>query len=219
MSPTKQDTEAGKLQALAERIQRLEDIKQIERLQRLYGYYLDNHMKQEVIDLFSENTESIEVSDHGVFLGKQGVKNLFNGMFGGGGPPPPGARPRVAGGPGTVMQYQGVVDIDPGGKTARGRWQAIELSGRPVTGIPTPMWGLGIYENEYIKEDGKWFFRKLHYNQTFLASYKDGWLLTPFCVPPGIEPRVKPDLPSTAFKPFHTGYHVPYHFRHPVTGE
>ncbi len=50
MNPVKQETD--RLKELADRIQRLEDIKLIERLQRLYGYYLDNHMKQAVIDLF-----------------------------------------------------------------------------------------------------------------------------------------------------------------------
>ena len=217
MNPEEKEAKTRKLKELAERIERLYDIKQIEKLQRMYGYYLDCHVWQEIVDQFSDNTESVEVSDHGVFLGKEGVRRLFLGMFGRAGGQ---NRPRfIPGGPGVVMQHQGVVDVDPGGKTAKGRWQAIELSGRPVTGTPRPMWGLGVYENEYVKEDGKWKFKKLHYNQTFMTPYEDGWLKTPFAPPPGQDQAVPPDLPSTAFHPFPSGYHFPYHFKHPITGE
>jgi hypothetical protein len=203
------------LEELEAKVTFLEDIQQIERLQRIYGYYVDYGEWDKVIDLFSDDTESVEVIDHGLYLGKAGVRRFFGGLLG---------RSKREGvrQPGIlalVLQLQGVVDIDPDGKTAKGRWQAIELSGRPVTGTPRPMWGLGVYENEYVKEDGKWKFKKLHYNQTFMTPYEDGWLKTPFAPPPGQEQAVPPDLPSTAFHPFPSGYHFPYHFKHPITGE
>jgi hypothetical protein len=34
-------------------------------------------MFAEVIDLFSENTESVEITDHGVFRGKEGLKRMY----------------------------------------------------------------------------------------------------------------------------------------------
>ena len=55
-----------------------EDILEIENLQKMYGYYFDNSMFNEVIDLFSENTESVEITDHGVFRGKEGLKRMYS---------------------------------------------------------------------------------------------------------------------------------------------
>jgi hypothetical protein len=51
------------LEELQARITRLEDIKQVEKLQRIYGYYLDYFEYQKVVDLFSDNCESVEVAD------------------------------------------------------------------------------------------------------------------------------------------------------------
>ena len=59
-----------------------EDIQEIEHLQRLYGYYFDNGMFQEVMDLFSENVESVEITDHGVFKGRDSVMRMYSGMVG-----------------------------------------------------------------------------------------------------------------------------------------
>ncbi len=65
-----------KIEALEARIQKLDtklrevdDIEEIEKLQRIYGYYLDNRLSQEIVDLFSDDTESVEVANRGVYLG------------------------------------------------------------------------------------------------------------------------------------------------------
>ena len=39
--------------------------------------------------------------------------------------------------------------------------------------------GSGVYENEYIKENGKWKIKKLHYSRIFMSPYEDGWVKTP----------------------------------------
>ena len=61
------------LEELQIRIQRLEDIKQIERLQRIYGYYRDYEEWEKVADLFSDEAESVEECDYGVYRGKEGI--------------------------------------------------------------------------------------------------------------------------------------------------
>lgn len=43
----------------------------------MYGYYMDSHHREEVVDLFSDDTESIEIESVGLFLGKEGMKNFF----------------------------------------------------------------------------------------------------------------------------------------------
>ena len=61
------------LEDLQQRIQRLADIRQVERLQRIYGYYRDYGEWEKVVGLFSDNAESVEVADHGVYKGKEGI--------------------------------------------------------------------------------------------------------------------------------------------------
>jgi len=63
----------------------------------------------------------------------------------------------------------------------------------------------GEYEDEYIKEDGKWKFRKIHWRLIFSTPYEDGWVKTPIMpVPADFSPidGFKPK-PSTFVKPIH----------------
>ena len=42
----------------------VEDIEEIQKRERMYGYYLDNNMVPEIVDFFSDDTESVEVANH-----------------------------------------------------------------------------------------------------------------------------------------------------------
>jgi hypothetical protein len=115
------------LEELQARITRLEDIKQIEKLQRIYGYYLDYSEYQKVIDLFSDTTESVEMADYGVYKGKTGVKRFYLELLGG--------KPPRVGELSIGMIMQGVVDIDPNGKTAKGRWYCMMIEAKPTLSL------------------------------------------------------------------------------------
>ncbi|MFC1532010.1 nuclear transport factor 2 family protein [Thermodesulfobacteriota bacterium] len=200
-----------KVKELEAKVSLADDIEQIKRLQKIYGYYLDNGLHQEIVDLFSDDTESVEVANRGVFLGKEGAKRFFLHAQG---------KPSPSYSMGRHIQMQSVVTVDQGGKTAKGRWQCLfmSVSNNAVPGVPRAVWGYGVYENEYIKEDGKWMFRKLHLNRFFYTPYEDGWLKTPDIGGPLVEP-VAPDLPPTAYHPYPSKYVVPFHYKHPITGK
>jgi len=106
----------AKVRALEEKLAKLEDVEEIERLQRMYGYYLDNCMWDEIVDLFSDNTDFVEIGDRGIFCGKEGVRRLFKEVIGVGGSKSYGELR-------DHMQLQGIVTIDSDGKTAKGRWR------------------------------------------------------------------------------------------------
>ena len=199
------------LEELGAQVTLLEDIQDIENLQRLYGYYLDAQKWSEVLDLFSENAESVEIADHGVFLGKQGVRRLFCDLI--------GARAHEAWSQPLIIPIGGVVDVDPSGKTAKGRWQTWIAESIPYGGLPRQQWQHGYYINEYVKENGKWLIKKLHWNVTFWTTYEAGWLKVPLLGYLQYHPTIKPDAPPTAFHPYPSGYHVPYHYKHPITGD
>jgi hypothetical protein len=200
------------LEELEQRVQLAEDIQEIEHLQRAYGYYFDNHQWQDIVDLFSDNAESVEIVDHGVFYGKKGVERVYVDIIGGRGRPP--REPWIAF---IVMQIGAVIDISSDGKSARGRWQTWLFESKAYGAFPRQEWLHGYYENKYVKENGRWKFSLLHWNNTFCSPVEDGWLNLPLM---GWMPIADADALPTAFHPypFHRG-NVPYHYRHPVTGK
>ena len=78
-----------------------------------------------------------------------------------------------------ILMDGAVIDVDPSGVTAKGRWTTWLAEAMIVGGIPRQQWVHGYYENEYVKEDGKWLFKKLHWNVTFFTSFERGWLKVP----------------------------------------
>jgi hypothetical protein len=206
------------LKELEERVTRLEDILAIENLERIYGYYFDTRQMQKVVDLFSdEHTDFVEIESHGRFLGKEGVKRMYLQAVGG--EPEAGEsdrRPRSKGGITVIIQLDGVVTLAPDGRTAKGRWHTWLAESFPFAGTLGQYWLHGYYENGFIKEDGRWFFTSLFWNTTFYTRFETGWMVQPIV---GFLPMPNPDLPMTAFHPYPSGYHFPFSFRHPVTGE
>jgi hypothetical protein len=206
------------LEELQARITRLDDIKQIEKLQKIYGYYQDYGEWQKIVDLFSDNNPFVEEADRGVYRGKEGIKRYYIDLLGGGPNKPP--RPGILS---IMFQLQGVVTVDPNGKTAKGRWYGMGMEAKPTISLHEgelrQTWIHGVYENEYVKEAGKWKIKKLYFNLTFRTPYEDGWLKVPVVGQHGPDKVIKPDAPPTAYTPYPSGYHVPFHFKHPVTSK
>ena len=196
------------LEELEKQVILMEDIQEIENLQKRYGYYFDTQNYEAVLDLFSEDAESAEIESCGLFLGKAGVKKMYVDTIGS-----KKYEPWVAF---RIQMMGGVVDVDPGGKAAKGRWQTWLSEAMPVGGLPRQQWLHGYYENEFVKENGKWFFRKLHWNVTFYTSFEAGWVRIPLL---GLLTMEAADAPPTAFNPYPSGYRVPYHYPHPITGD
>jgi hypothetical protein len=205
-----QELEA-KIKTLEEKVTKLEDIDQIKDLQRIYGYYLDNRMYDEAIDLFSENTDIFEVSSIGVFKGKAGVRRFLTSMKNNA-----LRKPEHARGLSLHAQLQGVVHVNPDGKTARGRWQCWMVLNQTFNQELRAIWGLGVFENDYIKENDKWLFKNLRVNIRFMTPFEDGWLKTPFLNASG---QSQADVPATEDRTYTSGYDIPLHFKHPITGK
>ncbi len=206
------------LEELQARITRLDDVKQIERLQRIYGYYQDYGEWQKVVDLFTDDDPSVEESDRGVYRGKESVRRYFVDLLGGG----PGARQR----PGwlsIMFQLQGVVTVNPDSRTATGRWYGMGMEAKPTVSLHEgelrQTWIHGTYENEYVKENGIWKIKKLFFSLVFRTPFEDGWLKVPVVGQHGPDETIKPDAPPTAYYPYPSGYQVPVSFKHPITGK
>jgi hypothetical protein len=201
-----------KIAALEDRLRILEDIEELKTLQRIYGYYVDNKLWDEVVDLFSDHTESISIGTRGLYLGKKGVETFFRKVLGGG---KYGRQPKELH---NHMQLQGVVSIDSGGTTAKGRWRALIQMTYEFRDKTKAGWGEGVYENEYVKEDEKWKFKKMFWHRTFSTPYEDGWAKT---ASGGLGPNTEfpPDRLPADHGPYPSNYVVPFHYKHPITGK
>lgn len=200
------------LQELEKHITLLEDIQAIEDLQKTYGYYMDTHQREQIVTLWSDDADSFELESVGLFLGKKGVKQFFleNDLLKGNEAVVPSWINIL------IMMFQPVITVAPDGRTAKGRWNTWLAEAMPVGGIPRQQWVQGYYENEYVKENGKWLFKKLHWNVTVFTSFEAGWLKVPLL---GRLDRPDADAPAPHFHPYPSGYHLPYHYPHPITGE
>ena len=197
------------IEELEARLRNLEDIEQIKKLQRAYSYYLEHWEGQHVVELFSDGPNvSVDIGK-GVYKGQEGIKQFFlMGKV-----PPEFLH--------VLMPISGIVDVDPGGKTAKGRWYGFGCYAFPSEGKVQALLASGIWENEYVKEGGKWKLKKIHFSRTFTTPYEDGWVKTPMTqVPFDFRPKGEPKPePSPFNKPYPSGDVFPYHYKNPVSGK
>lgn len=201
-----QDGVQSRIAAYKQRVDRLEDQVAIENLQALYGYYFDKGMWDDVADLFATRG-SFEYGQRGVYIGKERIRRALL-LFG-----PNGLAPKYLN---NHMQLQAVIIVADDGRTATGRWQGMVMQSRPGQ---NGAWGVGIYENEYVKEGGVWKIAKLHFYPTAMGDYDAGFGRGPLPME-GVSALFPPDAPpSEVYRSFPYNYIPPFSFNHPVTGQ
>ncbi|MBN2320601.1 MAG: nuclear transport factor 2 family protein [Acidobacteria bacterium] len=212
----------SKMGALEKRLQRTEDIQAIERLQYAYNYYVEHMLKQEIIDCFADSPDVLLDWLEGKWKGKEGVKEYFD----------------VNQVPSSNFLHQlipsaGLITVAPDGKTARGRWYAFggvmmpSLPQEGETQTVSRSFINGIYEIGYIKEDDIWKILTINWNIPYGVRIYDGWIMPEDIAGPMLEnstgPGDQPMSPDIPMDPddlrYVTGYILPFHFTHPVTGK
>jgi hypothetical protein len=192
---------------IEKRLQVIEDILQIDRLEKIYGYYLDNGQNRKIVDMFSENPVSVEIMNRGVFKGKEGIRKFFFGYlmqgFEGDLKEIPHGRLLIH------QQHQGVIDVAPDGKTAKGRWYLLMFQAWPYEGKERSIIGHGVYENEFVKEHGTWKFSKMFMSLDFRSPIGEGWASVPVF---GAGQAPDYNAPPTAYHPYPDMQIVPFHW-------
>jgi hypothetical protein len=212
-----------RINALETRLQRTEDVQAIERLQYAYNYYVEHMLKQEIIDCFADSPDVMLDWLEGKWKGKEGVKKYFDvGQV-----PPPNFLHQL-------IPSAGLITVAPDGNTARGRWYALGgvmmPSAQQEGGTQTMSRSFinGIYEIGYIKEDNIWKILTIQWTIPYGVRIYDGWIMPEDIAGPML--RQKPDednrataAPDIPMDPndlrYVTGYILPFHFTHPVTGK
>jgi hypothetical protein len=192
-------------------IRRLADIEAIKKLQKAYGYYVEHMMWREIIDCFSDSPDVCLDWLEGKYLGKAGVRKYFERMES----MPPEFMHQV-------MQIAGIVDIEPDGKTAKGRWYAFGGIFIPREDGMRRSFVTGIYELVYIKEDGVWKILSLKWVIPYAVRIAEGWALPedvnrPYLAGEFRGPRPDIDIDRDDGR-YLSGYIFPFHYSHPVTG-
>ena len=191
------------------KIQTLQDIEDIKRLQCAYGYYLEHWMSDEIIDCFSNSPEVSGTFVEGTYNGPEGIRKYF----GSGRVVPPEFLHMV-------MQVSPVITVDKDGNRAQGRWYGYGTILSRHTVPLDPAYMAVIYEMDYIKEDGVWKILKLrllmHYAYTSGRTTQG-----PPASENGSARRIKlnPDVWAEYDTEYPSGYIYPFHFKHPVTGK
>ena len=202
----------ARVKELEDQLRTVQDIHEIEKLQRIYGYYLEHWMAKEIIDLFADGPDGGLEWPEGKYIGKEGVRRYFSTME--------NKDPEFMH---QLMQLSPVITINPDGKTASGRFYSHGAVSLPRGGGVTQSFINGIYENEYVKENGKWKIKKIKWHLNYIAKPRTGWVneervkaVTPDAPLSG----PKPDIPDTRFSlQYPSGHIYPFHYKHPVTGE
>jgi hypothetical protein len=194
----------AQLAALTLRVQSAEDYVALINLEDAYGYYVDKCQWDQAADLFAKDG-TLEIGLRGVYVGQDRVRQYLHRL------------PTLK--YGLVfnhMQLQPVITVAPDGKTAKARWRAVIQAG---VLHESAQWGEGTYENEYVKEDGVWKFKKLHAYFTYYVDFDKGWDKggNP---PPAPLKDLPPDRPPTEIYGLYPDVYLPpYHYKNPVTGK
>jgi hypothetical protein len=153
-----------RLEALTERV---EAISAIKRLQHAYGHYSELGLWHDFADLFADT--GIGHYTQGA-LDREGIRALFLKEVGGG---------RLGLADGRIYPHismQPVVTIAADGQSGKGRWHIMAMLGGYER---SASWAGGVYENEYVRENGVWKFKDVRYLPQYSGRYEDpGWTAT-----------------------------------------
>ena len=201
-----------KVKAQEKQLTILKDIEAIKKLQKAYGYYVEHMMYQEIVDCFADSPDVRLNWLEGQWLGKEGVKRYFEFMK----VSPPEFMHQV-------MQIAGIVDIDPSGRTARGRWYAFGGIFVPRGDSLRRSFVSGIYEMCYIKEKGTWKILSIKWVIPYAVRLAGDWAMPEDVNRPYINGEFRgprPDIPIDLNDGrYLSGYIFPFHYKHPVTNK
>src|SRR5690606_3681720 len=115
------------------------------RLQETYAQYSQFGLWDEMAALFADDAVLVRGDD--TVVGRDAIEEYFVEKFGGGrhGLPPGGLH--------TQLVFTPLVNVSADGQWAKGRWWEWSIIGRYGGDAE---WAGGIYENEYVREDGTW---------------------------------------------------------------
>lgn len=193
------------------RVEKLEGVRAVKKLQRAFGYYVDRGLWGEAADLFTDDG-SIEIGLDGVYVGHDRIEEYLRRLHG-------GQEGLIYGQLNEWITLQPAVTVSDKAISATARWRDQGMLGQYKDHAE---WRDGIYENAYVREGGVWKIKSLHLFVNFVAPFEDGWArLEPGegLVRSETSRTFPPDRgPSIEYAPFPAVQIPPFQESNPVTG-
>jgi hypothetical protein len=143
------------------RLRRIEDIEEIRLLKHQYCAYCDDNYNPEgLASLWIEDGTWDAGEDFGVYAGREAIAGFFRNVG-----------PTIDFAAHLVMNEM----INVKGDTATGKWWCLMPSTFIEDGEKVDRWLIGEYTEEYVKVDGKWFYKSLHSKIHKNAPHLTGW--------------------------------------------
>jgi SnoaL-like domain len=196
--------------AFEARLAAVEDNLAITRLQNQYGYYIDNRMWRELADLFTDDAPEMEIGQRGAYVGKDRIHIFLHDVLG-------------QGRWGLLkdeiihhIQLQMVITVAGDRRTAKARSRAL-VHGNSPPGSGKMLMAEGLYENDYVREDGAWKIKRLWWVPTYYFEVAGFDAAVFDSGPPSSD--FPPDAPSFPRDEALGRRFPPFHYDHPMTGK
>lgn len=147
---------------LANRIAKLNDEDDVRNLQHAYGYYADQRMWTDVVDLFVSDDARVTIDGVGVFTGQSGVREAME-LQG-----PEGLTQGILN---DRTVFDTIVAVGDGGDKAIARGFDVGTINRAEQAA----WEFSTFRNSFVKEDGIWKIKELHLTPLIAGDYDEGW--------------------------------------------
>jgi hypothetical protein len=180
------------IEELSARLQRLEDQLELQKLQAKYAHYLFTQRFDRIVDeCFAKGLPdvSVEFSDSGVYRGLDNIRALY------------AAFNATKGIPGFFILHMAVnpyIEIAADGQSARAHW----LSPGAAGSATSASWIWGPYYVDYVKEDGAWRIAHSNLAPLFRNRYEVSWAQAPDHGSVRGPLSVKPNEPTTLYRPY-----------------
>ena len=209
-----------KVRVLEKEVDRLKGVEAIRKLEHAYSFYLVMWMPDEIMDLFADRDDVTLEWPEGTFFGREGLKKFFGNIN-------PKKDPEFMH---QMMHLSDVISVAEDGETGKGRWWGFGAMALPMgeAGVMQAL-ACGIYENDFVKENGTWKLWKIKWVPVYSGTPATGWVKPNRVAKPRPHPGEgeihvpewwDSDLPARGIDyAYPSGYILPFHFRHPITGK
>lgn len=194
------------IESLLARVQRLEDMIEIQKLQSKYAHLLFKLDTDRIVDeclARKAGDVTLEFSDSGVYRGHEKIRQVYKDF---------GKAKQI---PGFFIMHMTVnpyIEIAKDGRSARSHW----LSPGAVGSNTSARWVWGPYYIDYVKEDGEWKILHTNLAALFRNSYEKSWSEASEHGSVREVLTDPPDAPSTLYRPYNEAKKEPDVFRnHP----